>query len=226
MDPSIILCEIHDSFSTKSLTLEELKAILPPRAYHPPTPSPLLTGDIRVAPEREVPNLPPDSRICDPQRYNDLQKRKDRFANYPEKVYRDAGNEANPAENLEDLSSSIRAAIKIANSDALYRLTSPGNLTVPTFLDMSPAPTTPPFLFADIASGPGAFTEYIQFRRRDARGYGMTLTTGNENLDWRKDRIDVSRMKLSMGTIIVAIYTRSGKPLLAMSRSNSRVVLI
>ena len=119
MDPSIILCEVHDSFSTKSLTLEEalphpglkpemgqsmhlsaeVKAILP-RAYHPPTPSPLLTGDIRVAPEREVPNLPPDSRICDPQRYNDLQKRKDRFANYPEKVYRDARNEANPSERI------------------------------------------------------------------------------------------------------------------------------
>lgn len=199
MDPSIILCKVHDSFGTKPLTPAEIMAILP-RAYHPVT-FPVLIGDIRVALEREVPNLPPDSRICDPQRYDALQKRKDKFATYPERVYMNARNEANPFERIGRSIFLDRAAIKIANSDAIYRLTSPGNLPIPTFLNMSPtsSPGYSPLLFADIASGPGAFTEYIQFRRPDAYGYGMTLTTGNENLDWRKDRIDVSRMKFLYG---------------------------
>lgn len=71
-----------------------------------------------------------------------------------------------------------RAGLKFANSDAVYNLTK-GKYSFLSRRDEEP------FTYCDVASGPGSFTQYIQYRRPNSYGYGITLTMPKtSNLNW------------------------------------------
>lgn len=203
MDPSIILCQVYNTFasnadlSARQQVLVHARSVLPV-PFVPSIPSlhsgndPELHGSIEVATTEEMPNFPPDPLLCDVSRYNALQIRKDRFLTVSEDIYREARNRANPFEMLGKSIFMDRASMKCANADALYHFTG----SLPSFLDMR---NPGAFTFGDVASGPGGFSEYVLWRRPDAIGFGMTLSSGDRNLDWRRDRLDETRMNYLYG---------------------------
>lgn len=107
--------------------------------------------------------------------YIALAELKDQFEG---RSFQRARDLANPYEEISNSIFSNRAAIKFANTDAVFGLTE--NVK----------------LFADIAAGPGAFTQYIQWRKQESFGYGMTL---KGKLDWNKKIIDQDRFSAEYG---------------------------
>lgn len=195
MDPTAIECRLYDSLKEPRPVYDE--TVLPTWYRAPRT---ALTTDIRTEPLADTPNLP--AIYCDPELYQSLGDIKDTFSlpdgsEHPR--FFEARNKTNP---FEDLGNSIfinRAAIKLANIDAIYHLT--GNL-YGSFKRQSESP----FIFCDVAAGPGGFTQYLQYRLINSNGYGMTLKDSpaqqaeNErlpphkrrSLDWNLNALDIT----------------------------------
>lgn len=190
MDPTQELILIRDSFSREPLTTQEIVDLLP-------TPymaeNLFLIKKIQTASETQIPNLAPDPQICDLDRYQALQELKDVFdfgqTQNEQYQFLSIRNRANP---FEDIGKSIfmnRAAIKLANIDPLYNLTH-------SFGGLREMRDDQRFVFVDIAAGPGGFTQYIQWRKIDAMGIGMTLRSG---IDWDKNQLDPNRINFYYG---------------------------
>lgn len=91
---------------------------------------------------------------------------------------RKARARSNPYETIRACIFQNRAAMKMANMDAItdFMFTKPTDKNGKTIL-------TPHNLlyFADICAGPGGFSEYVLWRRKgDAKGFGMTLHESND----------------------------------------------
>jgi len=101
--------------------------------------------------------------FCDVDLVNKLMQAKSSLDHIPSKEFRVARKKANPYEAIGKHIFQNRAALKMANLDHLFDLTSSaGNDTY--------------LYFADICGGPGGFTEYIYWRKKDkAKGWGITL---------------------------------------------------
>lgn len=110
-----------------------------------------------------------------------------------EKNYdRGALKEFNPFNGIGSSIFSSDVAVKAANIDAVYKLT--GHI----FGDIRRvnAEDCKIFRYADIASGPGSYTEYIQWRVQNARGWGMTLKGKN---DWDRGRLNTRHFNIRYG---------------------------
>lgn len=171
MDPSATLCLAFDS-------LKESPPIpINPDLWYTHDNQIELTPSFSLQSTRI--NLPP--QFADVNRYQLLQKIKDAFD-------RDGFIEARDAMNpFEYIGRSVfinRAAIKLANIDAVHHVTD----ELFTFDDKQ---TSKDFTFCDVAAGPGGFTQYLQYRFPNAIGYGMTIRS--ENLDWSTRFLDMTR---------------------------------
>jgi cap1 methyltransferase len=102
--------------------------------------------------------------------------------------YETLKTERNPFENIGPSFFMDRAGIKLANIDAVFGITKT-DIAVGRNLD------TNDFIFCDIAGGPGAFTQYLQYRRAAAKGYGITLQSPIDSLAWKTQLIDMDRFK-------------------------------
>ena len=116
---------------------------------------------------------PPTPVYVDTNNYLNLQNAKDVFAKDPDafKAVRLLGN---PFEGIGRSIFMNRAAIKLANIDAVFGITS--DATRSYTLDQQQLPGA--FRFIDLAGGPGAFVQYLQYRRPEATGFGITLKQG------------------------------------------------
>jgi 23S rRNA U2552 (ribose-2'-O)-methylase RlmE/FtsJ len=77
----------------------------------------------------------------------------------------------NPLDKVEDTIGSLfgnRAAIKLAEIDAIYNVTGASNGLLSQTANNR-------FSFVDIAGGPGSFTRYILYRQVKAQGTGITI---------------------------------------------------
>lgn len=88
----------------------------------------------------------------------------------------------------------IRAGLKLANTDAVYGITQhrTGYL----------APHSKgQLIFADLAGGPGGFSQYILWRDPDSRGMGITLrdNTADSSVNWDRRYLDFSRFTVENG---------------------------
>lgn len=128
----------------------------------------------------------PKIEFIDVSRYSELQKQKDNFDDPRFKVARDYTYEF---ERLGNSIFSTRAAVKLANIDAIYHLTG-DDIQYDKFQSDSE------YTFVDIASGPGSFTQYLQWRLPKSYGYGMTL---KGPLDWNAKIIDADRFEMIYG---------------------------
>ena len=177
MDPSRSICEIRDSFSSSNL-----KENIPQLTPFISTEQVSLKKDINLS----VSSLDP---LKFKDEYDELQRLKDLFDN---PAFTDARNKANPFETLGRSVFMNRAAIKLANVDAIFNLTGQEQ----GFIIQQ---NTNPFTYCDVAGGPGGFTEYLQFRRPNSFGYGITLSEKHGGIPWTLDRIDVTRFKALYG---------------------------
>jgi len=115
------------------------------------------------------------------KRYDNLQKIKDAFDDKDFIIARDA---MNPFETIGRSIFINRAAIKLANIDSVLNVT-------PNIFTFDQKQSSSPFTFCDVAAGPGGFTQYMQYRYPNSKGYGMTLRS--DKLDWNKEILDMSR---------------------------------
>ena len=185
MDPTLVLTRIRNSFEEKT---PEFNARMLPTSYRL---TELSSGPFPNVTVSDVKNIPPI--YCNVESYQALQRLKDQL-NGPD--YTSARNKANPFEFLGNSIFFNRAGLKLANIDGVYNVTG----HVGAFLKLR---TEGPFTFCSIADGPGAFTQYLQYRRSDSFSYGMTLKnarSGDSSLDWDKNRIDMTRFKAIYGS--------------------------
>lgn len=150
--------------------------------------NPTLVAKIRVANNKDVENLPP-IYISEPEDYSAFQERKVEIGKYPRSQFEAARDKANPFENLGRSIFMNRASIKLANIDAAFRF----GLTyhIGAYMHYS---TPGPFKFCDIGGSPGGFVQYIQWRRNDAMGYGISLKSTKPGVpEWNFRQIDQSR---------------------------------
>lgn len=130
---------------------------------------------------------PPGITYVNSKNYEDLQTIKDRF---DDPKFRTARDNTNPFEKIGRSIFMSRAAIKLANSDAIHKLTN----DVFTF-DQQQSDVA--FTFCDIAAGPGGFTQYIQYRFPFSKGYGITLN--HPSLNWNFKLLDMNRFTAYYG---------------------------
>lgn len=123
----------------------------------------------------------PPAVYADANRYAILQRVKDAF---DAEGFIQARDAMNPFETIGRSIFINRAAVKLANIDAVHNVTG----EVFTFDHKT---SDKEFTFCDIAAGPGGFTQYMQYRFPMARGYGMTLK--HEKLDWSTRFLDMKR---------------------------------
>lgn len=174
MDPSASLCIVYDSLKQP-----------------PPTPTPSVNegwyvndiDQVKLTPQYNLHSITtnPDIVHTDVQRYMTLQRVKDAFDT---EGYLEARDAMNPFENIGRSIFINRAAVKLANIDAVHHVTK----DIFTFNNKQSDKT---FTFCDVAAGPGGFTQYLQYRYPNARGYGMTLRS--EKLDWSTRFLDMTR---------------------------------
>lgn len=144
-------------------TREFLASVFPPW-YRAPSPSPRLVTRISLQDELEADPF----TFCDPRKGAHLRQVKDA---YSVKGFEAARSAANPFEKIGSCGFINRAAVKLANIDAVIPLT-----------------LGEKFTFCDVAAGPGGFTQYLQFRRPDSRGFGMSLELPRgSSFNWATD---------------------------------------
>lgn len=218
MDPTAPLLEITDSFKTP-YAIGPLPDVgnantfppvgnantFPPSYTAAPT---TIMADIRTAPAKEVPNLPADPRISDPSDYERLNKIKEAFS-LPGFI--EARDLTNPYEAIGKSIFITRAAVKLANIDAVFNiLATPRDPLVAQYSAEylarysagSPMGYSGAFSFVDIAAGPGGFSQYIMWRRTEARGFGMTLKPlrkEESHTDWNRRVLDPRRFTITYG---------------------------
>ncbi|OHT17413.1 FtsJ-like methyltransferase family protein [Tritrichomonas foetus] len=113
------------------------------------------------------------SNYCEQSHIDRLFKKKELFQPLSEYVFEQARRKSNQYEKIGKAIFMNRAAVKMANIDALFNLTNTPEFGIPSFTDVSQNEL---FYFADICAGPGGFTDYLYWRLGDrARGFGMTL---------------------------------------------------
>jgi 23S rRNA U2552 (ribose-2'-O)-methylase RlmE/FtsJ len=115
-----------------------------------------------------------------------LEYLKEEYGNLSQRLRRN-----NPFESVGNSIFLNRAAIKLANIDAIYHLTGLISNYVRKTVDNI-------FKFCDLAGGPGGFSEYLLYRCPQSLGYGITLK-GEKGLDWSIDKLDLNRFKIFYG---------------------------
>lgn len=181
LDPTAKLILVTKDFGPEP----EPKEIILPTPYST-TKNPTLVLDINVGDVKDIENIPP-IYVKTPGKYIALRKRKLTFGNYDRSVFDEARDKTNPYHKIGRSVFMDRAGVKLANIDALYKLT--GHLGA--FMNY----TTPETLtFCDLAGAPGAFTQYIQWRITQSIGYGISLVSKDSSIPtWNLKLLDQSR---------------------------------
>lgn len=176
IDPTTALITLDDASFGPRRTQPDL-----PMSYHEPT-----TTAVVLVPSMDGSgsNSP---LVSSPSAYTHLLETKRHIGDYAPDKFDRARRTANPAERIDSSIFMNRAGLKLANIDALYKITRHlGGLASLT--------TSGTFKFCDLAGAPGAFAQYIQWRRPDAIGYGISLKSLTPGVpDWNLDRLDMQR---------------------------------
>lgn len=182
MDPTKYICEIKDSFLNTNTNINTLL----PYNYNNED-----INQIRVDMKIDNEDIIRQEKVIliNEEKYNELQKLKDKF-NHPN--FENVRLIANPFENIGRSIFMNRAAIKLANIDAIF------NLTQQTQGYMNQQYQND-FKYCDIAGGPGGFTEYLQYRLPNSYGYGITLHEKNGGIPWIEKRIDKKKFDITYG---------------------------
>lgn len=174
MDPSIGPCILRDSFQPE----QQYQGFVWKKF-----PLSVPTSAVVFA---KSPSLPVH---VDLDRYATLDALKRGFDSVDPKRFEQARDACNPFEGISRSIFSTRAGIKLANIDAITGLT--GEL-----FDNVNTTSDTPLVFADVASGPGCFTQYLHYRFPKSFGYGITL---RGPLDCNPKFVDMSRFESFYG---------------------------
>ena len=116
--------------------------------------------------------------FCDKQILQSIVKSKEFFDHLEDREMHKARTKSNPFENIQRAFFQNRAAMKMANIDAVFDFM----FTNPKYKDGKCLVGEDSLLyFADVCGGPGGFTEYVLWRKKwRAKGFGFTLKGKND----------------------------------------------
>lgn len=119
-----------------------------------------------------------ETNFCDPDILRNVLAQKTVFDNLGADDMRNARTRSNPFETIGSGIFLNRAAVKMANMDALFDFM----FTEPVDEDGTPLVKENELLyFADVCAGPGGFSEYVLWRKQwHAKGFGFTLQCEND----------------------------------------------
>ncbi|KAK7072367.1 Cap-specific mRNA (nucleoside-2'-O-)-methyltransferase 1 [Halocaridina rubra] len=124
-------------------------------------------------------DLTGETNFCDPQILDGILKTKSIFDRLDGRELQRSRSRSNPFETLGKLFFQNRAALKMANMDAVFdfMFTHPKNEQGESLIEPHSL-----LYFADVCAAPGGFSEYVLWRRKtdsqgfcDAKGFGFTL---------------------------------------------------
>jgi 23S rRNA U2552 (ribose-2'-O)-methylase RlmE/FtsJ len=125
----------------------------------------------------------PSSKYCDIKKYNILKEIQNCY-DVDRDFFGKVRNLTNPFEFIGYSMFKNRAGVKIANIDAVLNITKKSGFT------FDKKQSSENFTFCDIASGPGAFTQYLQYRYPNSKGYGITIR--HKFNDWNSKILNMS----------------------------------
>jgi cap1 methyltransferase len=172
-DPSISLCISADSLK------EKLTQPVIDTPWYFNNHQDILISDFKLLSTDDNP-LP---EYVNQLRYNTLQKVKKAFS-VPNFI--EARNKTNPFEEIPRSIFINIDAVKLANIDSVLHVSN-------EIFTFDHKQSDKQFTFCDVASGPGGFTQYLQYRFPNSYGYGMTLL--HPTLDWNKNFLDMKRFE-------------------------------
>lgn len=119
-----------------------------------------------------------EDKFCNPEMLAEVLRSKSIFDNLGAEDMRRARTKCNPFETIRGNIFLNRAAVKMANMDAMFD----GMFTNPIDENGDPIVKEDNLLyFADVCAGPGGFSEYILWRKKwHAKGFGFTLKAEND----------------------------------------------
>uniref|UniRef100_A0A182J3K5 Cap-specific mRNA (nucleoside-2'-O-)-methyltransferase 1 n=1 Tax=Anopheles atroparvus TaxID=41427 RepID=A0A182J3K5_ANOAO len=131
---------------------------------------------IKVGPRKMI--IDDEDKYCARETLLQILDSKSVFNNLGAEDMRKARSKSNPYELVKSNIFINRAAVKMANMDALYDFM----FTKP--VDMKGKPIVKDddlFYFADVCAGPGGFSEYVLWRNKwRSKGFGFTLKGAND----------------------------------------------
>lgn len=119
-----------------------------------------------------------EDNFCDPNTLTNILACKSVFDKLEPEEMRRARTRSNPFETIRGVIFQNRAAVKMANIDAIFdfMFTDPRDDNGNSILEPHEL-----LYFADICAGPGGFSEYILWRKKwEAKGFGFTLKGPND----------------------------------------------
>jgi cap1 methyltransferase len=185
MDPTKYICKVRDSFASSP---KDTNSLLPYKCSNDDISHILI--DMKIEAEKIC--RQENVILINSENYNQLQKLKDNF-NHPN--FNTVRLIANPFENIGRSIFMNRAAIKLANIDAIFNI-----INRPKGVRNHITPDLRNFKYCDVAGGPGGFTEYLQYRLPNSYGYGITLHEKDGGIPWIEDRLDKKRFDISYGS--------------------------
>lgn len=161
-------------FSKEVIEVEETVTWLEER-HHTTLEKELLRSWIRQGPIKLI--IDDETEFCDPDILHNVLNSKNVFDRLPSGEMRKARMRCNPFETIRGGIFLNRAAMKMANMDAVFdfMFTSPVDESNQSLVKESP------LYFADVCAGPGGFSEYVLWRKQwEAKGFGFTLKGEND----------------------------------------------
>ena len=138
-----------------------------------------------------------------------IEKRRKYFDKVDPGKFKECREITNPTENVTHSIFSTRAAVKLASIDAVFGITDSYKQMSKTMKILSESkgvhegiakikatkPVSTNFTFADLAGGPGSFTRYILWKEPKSTGWGITLRSKKNELNWFEDLLKSKRFK-------------------------------
>lgn len=193
MDPTLGHIIDQDTFDPSTLKQDPLIKGLD---YLNGLKRPSITPNIKTIPTSNIDNLTPNPNYVDIMRYEELTKIKDDF-DHPR--FDAARRISNPFESLGNSIFMNRAAVKLANLDAIFNLTNNFGAFTNGTVEVNPDssyPASETFNFAAIAEAPGGFIQYLQFRRPRSQGFAMSLSPASDGIRWKTDKLNMDPERL------------------------------
>ena len=160
----------------EKVEVEEQVAWLEPHCL-PVPPLDTLQSWLREGPRKE--DISDEDRYCDADALSSVLSAKTVFDKLEGDELMKARTRSNPYETIRGAFFLNRAAMKMANLDAIcgFMFTNPVSDTGQSLVDAKE-----PLYFADVCAGPGGFSEYILWRKKwRSKGFGFTLkNTGHD----------------------------------------------
>lgn len=182
MDPLLNFCLRYDSL-TEDQKIDKIEVI--------PFINKKFT-DLRV---KIITGKTPIIKYTDNKMFETINHAKDAF---DDENYIEARNVCNPFEKLDNSIFINRAAIKLANIDAIFDVGKGNSENSSQRFTLLEPQSEKDFTFCDIAAGPGGFTQYLQYRYPKSQGFGMTLVSV-PHLNWNTNKLDMDRFKVTNG---------------------------